>query len=137
MINWFAIYFARCFTFSRNKSKASREKDSEPIYQNSLLAKDILQRNGVDVAKLNARSKEAQIVKLPSLPPQWTICVLNQSLESLTEAQIDQLLDNLDWNHYLELLEHTYIGNWCNNVAYQLQYEKAYKKKYEIKKRRK
>lgn len=120
-----------------DKSKASREKDSEPIYQNSLLAKDILQRNGVDVAKLNARNKEAQIVKLPSLPPQWTICVLNQSLESLTEAQIDQLLDNLDWNHYLELFEHTYIGNWCNNVAYQSQYEKTYKKKYEIKKKRK
>ena len=58
-----------------DKSKASREKDNEPIYQNSLLAKDILQCNGVDVAKLNARNKEAQIVKLPSLPPQWTICL--------------------------------------------------------------
>ena len=120
-----------------DKSKASREKKSEPIYQNSLLANTILQQNGVDVAKLNENSKEAQIVKLPSLPPQWNIYVLNQSLESLTNQQIDELLNNLDWDHYLELLEHTYVENWCNNVEYQTQYKKAYNKKYKVKKNKK
>lgn len=110
--------------------RASRKRQGIRVYNNSEIAEYILQNNGVAVNHLNKNHKEAQVVKLPSLPSSWPVVLQNASWASLTEKELDELLDNIDYDHYLELLMTTYIDSWCNNVDYRKQYDRLLKKKY-------
>lgn len=96
--------------------KISRKRNHQRVYNNSSVASYILQKNGVSVDKLNAEQSEAQVVKLPSLPSSWDTIFVNQSLASLSEEEVDNLLNNLDYDKYLYLLDKTYTHSWCNNA---------------------
>ena len=100
------------------------------MYNNSDLASYILKQNGLDINELNQTQCEAKVVKLPSLPPQWACYLVNQSLDTLTETEMDNILNNLDYDHYLELLEKTYMNSWTNRKDLQKQFKKEFNKKY-------
>ena len=103
-----------------------RKKNSEPLYNNSDLAVYTLRKYGLNIQKdLNNNTKEAQIVKQPSLPPEFKIFVMNKSLASLNEEETDMLLNNLDMDKYLPLLESKYITDWSNNQYYVSAWNRA------------
>lgn len=104
--------------------RASRTKNEQQIYDNGSLASYVLSKNGVKVNNLNKDYKEAKVVKMPSSQPEWPIIIVNQSLASLSEQEINNLIDNLDMNVYLDMLKQKYMHSWCNNVVYKHAYDK-------------
>ena len=113
-----------------DKDLLKRKKNNLVLYNNSDLASYILKQNGLDINELNQTQCEAKVVKLPSLPPQWACYLVNQSLDTLTETEMDNILNSLDYNHYLELLEKTYMNSWTNRKDLQKQFKKEFNKKY-------
>lgn len=108
------------------KDMTKRKKNSEPLYNNSDLAVYTLRKYGLNIQKdLNNNTKEAQIVKQPSLPPEFKIFVMNKSLASLNEEETNMLLNNLDMDKYLSLLESKYITDWSNNQYYVSAWNRA------------
>lgn len=104
--------------------RASRTRSNQQVYDNGSLASYVLSKNGVKVNNLNKNYKEAKVVKMPSSQPEWPIIIVNQSLASLSEEQIDNLLNNLDMNVYLDMLKQKYMHSWCNNPIYKHDYDK-------------
>lgn len=113
-----------------DKDLLKRKKNNLVLYNNSDLASYILKQNGLDINELNQTQCEAKVVKLPSLPPQWACYLVNQSLDTLTETEMDNILSSLDYNHYLELLEKTYMNSWTNRKDLQKNFKKEFNKKY-------
>lgn len=113
-----------------DKDLLKRKKNNLVLYNNSDLASYILKQNGLDINELNQTQCEAKVVKLPSLPPQWACYLVNQSLDTLTETEMDNILNNLDYDHYLELLEKIYMNSWTNRKDLQKNFQKEFNKKY-------
>lgn len=104
--------------------RASRMKNNQILYDNGTLASYVLSKNGVAVNGLNQEYKEAKVVKMPSSQPEWPIIIVNQSLASLSEQEINNLINNLDMNVYLDMLKQKYMHSWCNNPVYKHDYDK-------------
>lgn len=106
------------------KTALSRKSRGAVLYNNSSLGKYMLNEFGLNYQKLNAKNKEAKIVKMPSLDPKWHAIIVNQSLESLSEQDCDTIIQHLNYHNYLHLLEKSFVLHWNNNVDYQIAYTK-------------
>lgn len=90
-----------------------RKRMNERAQQNDPLAMRVLNANGV----MNVTSdKEAVIKKITGIKTSWYMRIENHSLYELSQNEIDEILDNLDYDKYLELLHDCYERNWRNHM---------------------
>lgn len=94
-------------------TQTKRKKAHERAQQHDRTAVDILTINGVKVNELPL-DKEASVVKISGLEDSWYIRVDNRDLHYLTQDEINDILDNIDYDKYLELLRDSFNKNWRN-----------------------
>lgn len=101
---------------ARKITEATRKKRNdagERAQQHDPVAAEILAVNGIKAAALPV-DKEAAVAKIPGIEDSWYIYVNNSDLYYMTQNEIDDILDNLDYNKYLALLHDTFENNWRN-----------------------
>lgn len=90
-----------------------RVKNNERAQQHDPIASEILAINGVKSVSLPL-NKEATVTKITGVEEEWYMLVNNNDLHYLTQDQINNILDNLDYDKYLSLLRNSYENNWLN-----------------------
>lgn len=93
----------------------TRAKTQAPPIQHDPTALSVLLTNGVDIQDIPA-GREATIKKFSGIDENWFMLVLNKDLSRLPQADIDFLLDNLDFEKYLTLLRDAFLNSWWNDV---------------------
>ena len=95
------------------KNKRIRENLRPRIHD--LTALEILKVNGVDVSDIE-QNKEAAIQKISGIEEAWYVKVINDDLHLMSEEEMDEILDSLDYDKYLLLLRQSFEKNWQNKV---------------------
>ena len=96
-------------------TKKKRIKNNEPMQQHDPLAVEVLGLNGV---KLNdiPNDKEAVITRVTNVDSKRNVLILNRNLHTMTDSEINAIIDRLDYDAYIKLLAHIYMGSWKNAV---------------------
>lgn len=92
-----------------------RRKDNERAQQHDSLAVQVLAANGVTLRSLPS-TKEAVVKKVTNIEDAWYMFVCNKDLHYLPQEEIDFILDNLDYDKYLQLLRDSFENNWRNQM---------------------
>lgn len=90
-----------------------RSRNGERAQQHNPLAIDILLANGVDIADL-PNDKEAVIKKITNISEDWFMLIENRDLSQLTDDEKSFIIENLNYDGYLELLRDSFERNWRN-----------------------
>ena len=92
---------------------AKRQKDGEKAVIHDPFALKILAGNGVDIHNL-PDGKEASIKKVTNIEPDWNMLICNKDIFKMSDTEKDTILNNLNYDLYLQLLENEFNKNWCN-----------------------
>ena len=92
-----------------------RTKNGEQTKQHDRTAVKILKENGVNMKDL-PDNKEAIIQKVTGIDDTWNMLIQNKDLAYLTDEELNFILDNLDYEKYLQLLANSFENNWRNHV---------------------
>lgn len=90
-----------------------RNKMNERTQQHDPIAASILSINGVNIQSL-PMNKEATVNKLTGIEESWYMRIDNNDLYEMSQAEIDNILDTLDYDKYLQLLRDSFENNWRN-----------------------
>lgn len=93
--------------------KLTRNKNNELPIQHDPYALALLEKYNV-FEKDIPFGKEARIVKVSGVSPDWYTYTENHSLFELSDEEKQLLIDNLDMDVYLTLLAENFNKNWCN-----------------------
>ena len=96
--------------------KKKRQRDGMAMQMHDPLALQILEANGVQKNEI-AFGKEAVIKKVTNIDSEWYIKIINRSIYSLSQKEIDEIYENLDYEKYLELLRGRFTKNWQNQTV--------------------
>lgn len=91
----------------------NRKKNNERMYQHDPMAGDILTANGVPTNKL-PEFYEASITKITNIEDDWFMLIDNRALQFIPDAEVDMILENLDYGKYLYLLGNSFEKSWRN-----------------------
>lgn len=94
-------------------TRAKRLRDNERPQIHDDLALQVLNANGVKVTDIPADS-EATVKKVTNIETDWYMLVENRDLKQLTDQEMSNILDNLDYEKYLELFQDGFNANWRN-----------------------
>lgn len=95
-----------------------RKKDPGGIFEyNNALARAVLKDNDVDSDIFDERktSHDATISKLSLYEPEWSLRINNKDLYELSDAEIIDIVQNLDLDKYVTLIEGKFYKNWYNS----------------------
>lgn len=101
--------------------RRDREGDQTRMVDDT--AAGILETNGLAVSPRQARLKgmtplpidqDISIRRISGVDPAWSILVLNDDLSCLSQELIQELLESLDLEVYLEMLASGFEANWMN-----------------------
>lgn len=94
---------------TRSKNKSMPAIIMEPV------ATQVIKENGGE----HDIPEEHDIVskKIPNLDSKIPVFIQNKDLRQLDQTEIDFIKNNIDINHYLWLLQHTFEESWMNKVA--------------------
>lgn len=112
-------------------TQKKRKKDNERPQQHDATASEILTINGVNVQSL-PQNKEATVVKVTGVEDIWYMHVNNSDLHLMPQNEIDDILDNLDYEKYLLLLRDSFENNWRNMTPKWEKYNKEQKTKKKV-----
>lgn len=99
-----------------DSTKNKRIKDKEPARQTEAIACQVMRENGVyDIPK----DRDIVTVKVSNIDPEWCVMVENRDLNDLSVEEFHQLLNNINYEDYLELLRSSYEKNWRNRLPYR------------------
>ena len=104
-----------------------RTKMNERMQQHDPVASSILIINGVNIQSLPT-NKEATITKLTGIEDSWFMNINNNDLYEMSQSEIDDILNNLDYDKYLTLLRESFENNW-RNITPEWEALKAEEKK--------
>lgn len=90
-----------------------RKANNERAIQHDPIALQVLNLNGVTERDIDA-GREASIKKVTNIEEDWYMLVVNKDLKYLSDAEVDFILDNLDYDKYLTLLRNSFQDNWRN-----------------------
>lgn len=96
-------------TISKRSRNHERAQQNDPVALNVLAAHGIT-RNDIPI------TKEAVIKKVTNIEYDWYILIENRNLSELTDAERQFIIDNLDYDKYLEILSDGFKKNWQNTV---------------------
>lgn len=100
-----------------------KKENLAPVAPSDPVALDICRANGfvrtlkeAEELKMNQlpTDRDIAIRKISMIEPHWNALITNQDLHCLTNNELDDLLDSLDINVYLQLLQATFNKNWSN-----------------------
>lgn len=94
---------------------SKRKRNSERGQQNDPIAMHVLSANGVDINNLPL-DKEAVVKKITNIDETWYMLIENRNLSQLTENERQFIIDNLDYDKYLENLCDSFENNWRNEL---------------------
>ena len=103
---------ARVITAAQQKKRTA---SNERAQQHDPLAIQVLAANGVAIRSLPS-NKEAVVKKVTNIEDTWSMFVCNKDLYYLPQNEVDFILDNLDYDKYLELLRKGFEDNWRNHM---------------------
>lgn len=90
-----------------------RRKNKEKIQQHDPVAITMLATQGIKTSMLPA-NKEATVVKISGVEAEWFMRIVNNDLHLMTQTEIDNILNNLDYDKYLQLFKDSFEKNWFN-----------------------
>lgn len=102
---------------------ARRERDNNQARTTDDTAILVLESNGLALSPRVARQRgmtplpidqDIAIRRISGIDPTWSILVINHDLANLGEQELQQLLDSLDLEVYLEILASGFETNWMN-----------------------
>lgn len=97
-------------------AKRLKEQASDPDLRTTRVdsvAAKVLAANGASASYPN---KDVIVKKVTGIDPEWNVLVDNRDLYMLSDAEVGEIIDSLDMDHYLELLRSSYTDNWKNTV---------------------
>lgn len=106
--------------------QVTRKKSNDRMQQHDPIAASILAVNGIKTSALPP-NKEATVVKIPGVESEWYMLIDNNDLHLMSQERIDEILDSLDYDKYLQLLKNSFEENWFN-VTPEYEEEIAAKK---------
>ena len=98
------------------KIKAKRKKENITRSEDPL-ARYTLESNGLDIYSDEIADKDIASVKISGVEVGWDILIENANLFALDDAKKKFILDNLDYEKYLQMLRDSYEKNWRNKAA--------------------
>ncbi len=96
--------------------KRIQESQGASPFQDKPEAIEILRQNGVKLEDLHKMQKEAAVIQINNLNPEWHCLIENHSIYYLSEERKAYIRENLDYDAYLTLLKNTYEKNWQNQA---------------------
>lgn len=99
----------------------TRKKNNDRTQQHDPVAASVLSVNGIKTSAL-PHNKEATVTKIPGIESEWYLLIENGDLHLMSQGDIDKILDNLDYDKYLQLLRNSFEENWFNVTP---EYEQA------------
>ena len=97
--------------------KNKREKEGMAMQMHDPIALGVLWANGVQQNDISF-NKEAIIKKVTNIESEWYVRIVNKDIYNLSQEEIEEIYDNLDYTKYLELLKNRYKKNWQNTRAF-------------------
>lgn len=94
---------------------AKRRRENERAVQHDPVALRVLGANGVRMGDI-PRNKEAVIKSVTNIHPDWYMLVDNRSLNLMTPAEQQEILDRIDYDKYLLMLRNAFENNWRNHL---------------------
>ena len=79
------------------------------------LSVQVLNANGIPLDSL-PEDKEAFIKKITNVEDTWYMLIQNKALENLSDIEVNDILNNLDFDKYLILLKDSFENNWRNKM---------------------
>jgi hypothetical protein len=73
----------------------------------------VLAANGVTLSDIPSDC-DAVVKKVTNIEPEWSMRVENHSINLMEDAVQQEILDDLDYDKYLDLLQNAYTDNWMN-----------------------
>lgn len=92
-----------------------RQKNNERMQQHDSLAVQVLGAHGVTLSSIPS-NKEAVVKKVTNIEDTWCMYVCNKDLHYLSDEEVTFILDNLDYDKYLNMLRDSYEDNWRNHM---------------------
>ena len=97
-------------------AQTKKRKDSnERAQQHDATAVSVLTAHGVDIHGL-PKTKEAIVKKVTNIDDRWYMYIQNKDLHALTDEEINFIIDNIDYDKYLQLLRDGFEKNWRNQM---------------------
>ena len=92
-----------------------RKDNNERPQQNDPIANYVLSACGEDISKLPT-THETTIKKVSGIEEDWYMLIVNKSLKELTDEEVSNLLNSIDYDKYLSLFHTGYEENWMNHL---------------------
>lgn len=120
---------ARVITEGQRKK---REKDNLPIQQNDPVAIRVMQEGeGIrDILDQLTNKKEASVKKITDVGEDWPVIINNDDLTLYSDQQIQNIMDRIDIEKYLELVKGKFEESW-RNITPEWEQEQVLKKAQE------
>ena len=100
--------------------KLKRQTNNEMSQQHDKTALQIIEQNsGIKETDITF-DYEAANKKITNIDESWYIYVQNKDLNYLPESELDFIIDNLDYEKYLQLLKDCYENNWQNQTVEEI-----------------
>lgn len=93
----------------------TRKRENLPMTDHDPVALQVLQGNGVGMRDIPSEC-EATIKKLSGVDEDWYMLVMNKDLSFLSDAEVRDIVDNLDYDKYLTLLRDAFTNSWKNKT---------------------
>lgn len=92
-----------------------RKRDNARPIQHDTVAKYVLSTHGVSTSVFPPNT-EAVIKKITNIETDWFMKVENRNLSFIPDNEKQDIIDNLDYEKYLQLLRDCYKKNWQNRM---------------------
>lgn len=108
------LYAANARQITPAQTKKRRE-NAERAQQHDDVAIRVLNNNGVKISDL-PNTKEAIVKKVTNIDDRWYMLIQNKALADLTDEELTFIMDNIDYEKYLQLLRDGFEKNWRNKM---------------------
>lgn len=118
-----SLRLAAAATISTTVASRRRRDPEARSIQDDPLALELLRSNGLERNRQQAIAagttlipdgREAAIIKITGIDPHWPMVVLNEDLHCLAPERLQQLLESLDLEVYLNKLTDLFDKSWMN-----------------------
>ncbi len=95
------------------KDKRKRDGNAALVLREPI-AVEVLQAHGYTTLPFD---KDIVCKKVTNIDPEWNIYLQNKDLNFLTAEEVDFIIQNLDYDKYLDKLRSSYESSWMNATA--------------------
>ena len=112
--NSYYLRYAEAKTIPKT-NLTKRKQNGLRIQQHDPEALEMLEAQGINTMMIPS-DREATITKLKLIEANWQMYICNKDLYMMSDEELQWILDNLDYDKYLELLKGIFEKNWFNEM---------------------